>query len=93
MAEHEFDARYSQRLSDQITSLFYEACKLGSLETAKCLVAALESEIVRSTRLTGPDRRQDGDDLIAVRARLTREVRRKLLEPNEASAAAATCRP
>ena len=83
MTEQELDARYSQRLSDQITSAFYEACKLGSLETAKQLVAALECEVARSTHLAGPDGRQDGDDLIAVRARLAREMRRKLLGPNE----------
>ena len=83
MTDQEFDARYSQRLSDQITSAFYEACKLGSLETAKHLVTALECEVVRSTHLAGPDGRQDGDDLIAVRARLTREIQRIILGPNK----------
>ena len=81
MTDHESDARYSQRLSDQITTSFYEACKLGSLEAAKHLVTALECEVVRSTHLAGPDGRQDGDDLIAVRARLGREMQRRLLEP------------
>ena len=88
MADNEFDARYSQRLSDQITTLFYEACKFGSLETASRLAEALECEVTRSTHLVGPDGRQDGDDLIAVRARLAREVRRQLLEPIEIKTAA-----
>ena len=93
MADNEAAGRYSQRLADQITTLFYEACKLGSLETANRLAEALECEVLRSTRLVDGDGRQDGDDLVAVRARLRREVRRQLLNPVKDNTAASNSNP
>ena len=67
---------YSRRLSDLVTAAFHEACRAGSLGAAAQLVFALECEVARSIRMVSEDRREDGDDVAAVRARLQREVTR-----------------
>ena len=67
---------YDRRLSDLITAAFHEACRAGSLDAAAQLVVALECEVERSIRMVSADRREDGDDVAAVRARLQREVTR-----------------
>lgn len=70
------EPRYSRRLSDLITAAFHEACRAGSLGAAAQLVFALECEVERSIRMVSADRREDGDDVAAVRSRLQREVTR-----------------
>lgn len=70
------EPRYARRLSDLITAAFYEACRAGNLDAAEQLVVALEYEVTRSVRLIGADRREDGDDVAAVHARLQRELTR-----------------
>ena len=68
------EPRHRRRLTDQITASFYEACRIGNLDAAKHLVEALECEVKRSIRVAGVDRRHDGDDIAAVRARYECEV-------------------
>jgi len=72
----EIEPRYVRRLSDQITTSFYEACRIGNLDAAWQLMQALEWEVARSTVLFRDDWREDGDDAGAVRARYELEVRR-----------------
>ena len=71
------EPRYTQRLSDQITASFYEACRIGNLDAAGHLVQALEYEIARSIRVAGVEERYDGDDAAAVRARYASEVAKR----------------
>ncbi len=71
--EH-LESRDARRLSDLIAATFHEACRAGSLDTAAQLVFALECEVAHSIRMVGADRREDGDDVAAVRVRLRREV-------------------
>lgn len=70
------EPRYARRLSDQITTSFYEACRIGNLDAAWQLMQALEWEVARSTVLFRADGREDGDDTAAVRARYELEVKR-----------------
>ena len=70
------DPRHFRRLSDQITTSFYEACQLGSLETARCLMHALECEAARAADLVRVDGREDGNDVVAVQARFTFEMKK-----------------
>lgn len=74
------EPRYERRLSDQITTAFYEACRIGNLDAAKQLMRALEWEVARSTLLSTSDQREDGDDAAAVRARYELEVSRRQRE-------------
>ena len=71
------EPRYTRRLSDQITTLFYEACRIGNLDAAGHLVQALECEVARSIRVAGVEERYDGDDAVAVQARYELEVRKR----------------
>ena len=71
------EPRYTQRLSDQITASFYEACRIGNLSAAGHLVQALECEIARSIRVAGVEERYDGDDAAAVQARYASEVTKR----------------
>ena len=73
----EVDPRYGRRLSDQITTAFYEACRIGNLDVAKQLVRSLEWETARSANLGTAVVREDGDDMAAVRARFALEVARR----------------
>jgi hypothetical protein len=59
-----------------MTVAFYAACKVGNLDAAEHLLTALEFEVARSVRL-GRDKREDGNDLAAVRARLQLERHRQ----------------
>lgn len=68
------EPKYARRLSDLITTAFYEACRAGSLDAAANLVIALECEVNRSIRLRDAENREDGDDVAAVHSRLQREV-------------------
>jgi len=77
----EVEPRYGQRLSDQITASFYEACRIGNLDAAWQLMQALEWEVARSTLLFRPDIREDGDDLAAVHARYELETGRREQAP------------
>jgi len=70
----ETEPRYVRRLSDQITTSFYEACRIGNLDAAWQLMQALEWEVARATVLFRDDWREDGDDAGAVRARYELEV-------------------
>ena len=74
--EEASEPRSVRRLSDLITAAFYGACRAGNLDAAEQLVVALEYEVERSTRIVGADRREDGDDVAAVHARLRRELTR-----------------
>ena len=65
-----------RRLSDKLTIAFYAACEIGNLHAAGHLLTALECEVARSVRL-GRDKREDGNDLAAVRARLQLELNRQ----------------
>ena len=76
----EAEPRYARRLADQITAAFYEACRIGNLDAAGQLMQALEWEVARSTVLPVADRREDGDDAAAVRARYALEVSRRQRE-------------
>ena len=71
------EPRYDRRLSDQITTAFYEACRIGNLDAAKHLMRALEWEVARSTLLFTADQREDGNDAAAVRARYELEISRR----------------
>ena len=71
------DPVHFRRLSDQITTSFYEACQLGSLETARRLMQALECEAARAASLLKADGREDGNDVAAVQARFTLEMRKR----------------
>lgn len=74
---HEIEPRYDRRLSDQITTSFYEACRIGNLDAAWQLMQALEWEVARSTVLFQADMREDGNDLAAVQARYRLEASRR----------------
>ena len=74
------EQRYTRRLSDQITASFYEACRIGNLDAAAHLAAALECEVVRSVRVAGVEDRYDGNDIAAVQARYELEVRKRQQE-------------
>ena len=74
------EPRYDRRLSDQITTAFYEACRIGNLDAAKHLMQALEWEVARATLLSTADQRDDGNDAAAVRARYEREMSRRRRE-------------
>ena len=74
---NEAEARHQKRQSDGITASFYEACRIGNLDAASQLAQALQAEVARSTPPAGADGREDGDDLAAVRARLSLELARK----------------
>ena len=69
--------RDTQRLSDQITRVFYEACRVGNLDAARHLAMALELEVARSMRVFAMDRREDGSEVDAVYARLKVEMGRR----------------
>lgn len=71
------EPRYTRRLSDQITTSFYEACRIGNLDAAGHLAQALECEVARSIRVAGVEERYDGDDAVAVQARYELEVRKR----------------
>ena len=71
------DLRYSQRATDRLTTAFYEACKVGSMDTARKLREELEREVVRSCGLVGGDWREDGHDVVAVRERYDLEMARR----------------
>ena len=71
------EPRYTRRISDQITTSFYEACRIGNLDAAGHLVQALECEVARSIRVAGVEERFDGDDAAAVQARYELEVRKR----------------
>jgi len=70
------EPRYERRLSDRVSTAFFEACRIGNLDAARHLLIALEYEVQRSIRL-GRDKREDGDDLAIVRARLELELLRQ----------------
>ncbi len=74
------EPRYERRLSDQITTAFYEACRIGNLDAAKHLMRALEWEVARSTLLSKAEQREDGNDAAAVRARYELEISRRQRE-------------
>ena len=76
------EPRYTQRLSDQITASFYEACRIGNLDAAGQLAEALECEVMRSIRVAGVEERFDGDDAAAVRARYVSELKKRQREGN-----------
>ena len=73
-AEKAFEPRYARSLSDLITAAIYEACRAGNLDAADQLVVALRYEVTRSICLFGAERREDGDDVAAVQAKLEREL-------------------
>jgi hypothetical protein len=75
-AGRDIEPRYARRLSDQITTSFYEACRIGNLDAAWQLMQALEWEVARAAVLFRTDWREDGDDAGAVRARYALEMRR-----------------
>lgn len=77
------EQRDAQRLSDQITRAFYEACRIGNLDAAKDLARALEFEIARSKHLFNLDRREDGSDIDAVYGRLKVEMERRIGAGND----------
>ena len=74
------EPRYERRLSDQIATAFYEACRIGNLDAAEHLMRALEWEVARSTVLSTADQRDDGDDAAAVRARYELEIGKRRRE-------------
>ena len=74
------EPRYTRRLSDLITTSFYEACRIGNLDIARQLMEALDCEVMRSIRVAGVDDRYDGDDLASVQARYAQEVTKRALE-------------
>ena len=76
------EPRYTRRLSDQITTAFYEACRIGNLAAAQQLMHALEWETARSTTVLRSAAREDEDDMVAVRARYRLEIRRHELRGN-----------
>ena len=76
------EPRYARRLSDQITTAFYEACRIGNLAAAQQLMHALEWETARSTTVLRSTSREDEDDMVAVRARNTLEIKRRELRGN-----------
>ena len=76
------EPRYTRRLSDQITTAFYEACRIGNLAAAQQLMLALEWETARSTTVLRSAAREDEDDMVAVRARYTLEIKRRELRGN-----------
>lgn len=71
------EPRYTNRRSDQIAAAFYEACRIGNLDAAGQLMRALEAEVAQSSPPPEADKREDGDDLAAVRARFALELARK----------------
>ena len=73
----EIKPRYARRFADQITSSFYEACRIGNLDAARQLMEALDWEVARSTVLFRADGRENGDDIAAVYARYELEVSRR----------------
>ena len=73
----EIEPHYARRFADQITSSFYEACRIGNLDAARQLMEALDWEVVRSMVLFRADARRDGDDVAAVHARYQLEVSRR----------------
>ena len=70
------EPRYVQRQSDRIAAEFYEACRLGKLDTARKLMLALEYEVESSTLQVKGDMREDGNDLASIRARFRLELAR-----------------
>jgi len=68
------EPRYTRRLADLITASFNEACRIGNIEAAGQLAAALKCEVARSIRVAGVEDRYDGDDVAAVQARYELEV-------------------
>ena len=72
------EPRYAQRLSDLITTSFYEACRIGNLDAARQLMEALECETLRSIRLTGVEKRHNGNDLAAVQTRYSLEAAKRV---------------
>lgn len=78
----EAEPRYTRRLSDQITTAFYEACRIGNLAAAQQLMHALEWESARSTTVFRSASREDEDDMVAVRARYSLEIKRHELRDN-----------
>jgi len=79
------EPRYERRLSDRISTAFFEACRIGNLDAARHLLIALEYEVQRSIRLRR-DKREDGDDLAIVRARLELELLRQASGDHEGGA-------
>lgn len=75
--EGELEPRFIRRLSDQITTSFYDACMIGNLDAARQLMLALELVVARSTRSLTNENRDDGDDVAAVHARFELEVKRQ----------------
>ncbi len=73
----EIKPQYARRFADQITSSFYEACRIGNLDAARQLMEALDWEVARSMVLFRADARRDGDDVAAVHARYQLEISRR----------------
>ena len=74
------EPRYTRRLSDQITTSFYEACRIGNLDAARQLMEALKCEVLRSIRVAGVEDRYDGHDADAVTARYELELKKRQQE-------------
>ena len=74
------EPRYTRRLSDLITTSFYEACRIGNLDAARQLMEALKCEVLRSIRVAGVEDRYDGNDADAVMARYELELRKRQQE-------------
>jgi len=68
---------YAKRFADQITSSFYEACRIGNLDAARQLMEALDWEIARSMVLFRADARRNGEHIAAVYARYQLEISRR----------------
>jgi hypothetical protein len=71
------EPHYAKRFADQITSSFYEACRIGNLDAARQLMEALDWEIARSMVLFRADARRNGDGIAAVYARYQLEISRR----------------
>ena len=70
------EPRDTRRLSDRLTAAFYDACRIGDLDAAKELALALRREVARSESCRRGERREDGNDVDAVYARLRLELRK-----------------
>ena len=74
---HAVEPHDARRFADQITSSFYEACRIGNLDAARQLMEALDWEVARSMVLFRADAREDGDDVAAVHARYQLGINRR----------------
>jgi hypothetical protein len=61
---------YSRRLSDKILTVFHSACDEGDLETAKLLLAVLETVLIRRWWRPDDRRRSEVETLVAAHIRL-----------------------